>query len=297
MAGLSPEVRDTIQRTGTTDPIAGEWVKDECRVRGHRCTVISHAVDPKDQQTGLWMHLGPTDYEIDSYTNGIRLCANRYEDYNDLSDPWLAFLPTDLEFSINYEIRDRERRRTEIEREQSSSGKARVLRSLLVDCIFLYPSCSSWVNTVKCTRTGARLWHGFPLACLRRAFVLMGISLLRADVVGDKIRKQLKQLRDLGLLKDDRILRLRSHRMWDKQDEYRMRLLEGTLADHHDSYTAAGDGAHPLRPYTKALSNGVGHDVPEPNIVRKRLLPEDHSEVATESASPRKNQYRIIGRS
>jgi hypothetical protein len=50
------------------------------------------------------------DFEIDSLNNGIGLCPTCHIAFDDIGNPGWTFFPSDLDFFIEFEQRDRELR-------------------------------------------------------------------------------------------------------------------------------------------------------------------------------------------
>ena len=129
------------------------------------------------------------DFEINLVDNGIGLCPTCHITSGDIGNPGWTFFQSDLEFFIEFEQRERERR----------SG------SLLPDSFQPRPI----TGNTRLTKAEAfseplqdllsqerhRPWHGAPMAALRRGIAALGS--LYIDKIPDDIVGRLVELRRL----------------------------------------------------------------------------------------------------
>lgn len=167
-------------------------------------------------QVPVWADAGLLTFPIDSVKNGIALCPSCHAHFDKIIDPGFAFIPTDLDFFINFEIQDRERRR------QMQGARRRVPDSeayrlhqtdngtIPVDApggyytpIFLQNYFHGGILSTSLLPllSTPKAWHGEPLAALRRCFLLLGS--LRSRSISADTRRKLVRLRDLYFYDDD----------------------------------------------------------------------------------------------
>ncbi|PKY06594.1 hypothetical protein P168DRAFT_115733 [Aspergillus campestris IBT 28561] len=71
---------------------------------------IAHVVGKEDKQVSLWSKEGLLPFSLTSAANGIPLCATCHLEFDRAHDPGFVFFPSDLQYFIDFELRDRERR-------------------------------------------------------------------------------------------------------------------------------------------------------------------------------------------
>lgn len=128
------------------------------------------------------------NYGLTTPANGIALCDLCYYHYNLNHDPGLAIVPDDLQYFINFELQDYERRR------RAALAGAQLTRTCPTLCDYLEHSMK--LGKVSPTEIGGlyrrvvlkpfqpmiplslftepKPWHGAPLAIIRRAFTALG---------------------------------------------------------------------------------------------------------------------------
>ncbi|KAL2808844.1 hypothetical protein BJX63DRAFT_435733 [Aspergillus granulosus] len=172
-----------------------------------------------DRQVSLWADQGLLNFRVDSYLNGIALCAKCHDEFDHALDPGFTFIPTDLDYFINFEIEDRQRRKKAME-----AGNQNVARQVptvddyknhqiaqgkiapdalggLYRPILLKPYLGSTLETLfeinvqQVLSENIHSWHGAPMASLRRAFPVLGTG--RSYNLGKQTRDKLQRLRDL----------------------------------------------------------------------------------------------------
>ncbi|CEL09620.1 hypothetical protein ASPCAL12753 [Aspergillus calidoustus] len=174
---------------------------------------VCHVVPRDDLQTQLWIERGLIDFRISSHLNGIALCGSCHTEFDDAYDPWFSFMPADLDFFINFELRDRERRRQVALSGQAprrrvpnaNSYKQHQVDSGIIDSDSiggLYtPYYLAPVSHRVSTFSTPRPWHGAPLASLRRAFLLLGSG--RAQSIDKDQLQKLWRLKELYFSDDE----------------------------------------------------------------------------------------------
>ena len=135
-------------------------------------------------------------------------------------DPGVSLIPTDLRYFLDFEKKDRERRRIErrngnttTPREVPTADMYKAYQMLYGDLsqsavgglyqpIFLqrYLAPRASVDVTEDLRAPHE-WHGAPLAALRRCFPLLGSG--RINALSREQRLQLQELRDLYFLDED----------------------------------------------------------------------------------------------
>ncbi len=112
---------------------------------------------------------GLINFKPRSQLNVVGLCPNCHTNYNDHRDPNVAFYPTDLQFLIRFELRDRARRGKESPRERITPTAAQYVRQ----CGLYNRIQLDWkgLDTYKVLEPAA--WNGAPLATIPRTFAMM----------------------------------------------------------------------------------------------------------------------------
>lgn len=157
-----------------------------------------------------------------SAANGVPLCDPCHFAFDRTEDPGFVFLPTDLQYFIDYELRDRERRQRAIDngghlcRQVPTSEEYRIHQvtdeeiSLSADApgglykrYFLsdYLLGGALPPDTKSSLSSPKPWHGSPIGTLRRGFLVLGGARVRA--LSPQTRSQLARLRDLYFLADE----------------------------------------------------------------------------------------------
>lgn len=69
-----------------------------------------------NSQATLWVEYGLIDFPITSVLNAIPLCPACHRQFDYHLDPGFLFIPTDLQYFVDFELKDRERRKIAAER-------------------------------------------------------------------------------------------------------------------------------------------------------------------------------------
>ncbi|KAL2826335.1 hypothetical protein BJY01DRAFT_256045 [Aspergillus pseudoustus] len=178
---------------------------------------VCHAAPRDDRQAVVWFERHLFDFPINSYMNAIALCPNCHNQFDYSLDPGFAFIPVDIQYFIDFELADRERRK-EARRNRDFDTLARRVPSAedyrqhqlaqgvissdssspssdggLYRPVFLKPI---WKRPgFQAAIEYDRPWYGAPMASLRRAFPLLGSA--RSHVLGKATREALERLRNL----------------------------------------------------------------------------------------------------
>ncbi|KAL4782582.1 hypothetical protein BJX76DRAFT_349295 [Aspergillus varians] len=172
---------------------------------------VCHVIAREDRQSGLWIERCLIDFPIDSFVNGIALCPSCHVQFDNALDPGFCFLPTDLQFFIDFELGDQNRRQQaaaaggESLRRVPSAEDYRVYQldqgKIGPDSpwgsyrpIFVKPFLGTWRASCPSLYEN-KCWHGAPLASLRRSFLVLGSG--RYTALGRETWVQLQHLRDL----------------------------------------------------------------------------------------------------
>ncbi|KAI9035265.1 uncharacterized protein KD926_004234 [Aspergillus affinis] len=176
-------------------------------------TQVCHVFGKLDPQLGLWYSQNLIDFCLSSKDNGIALCPLCHNYFDQSTDPGFVFLPTDLQYFIEFELNDHDQRKL-------GDGRCRKVPSAedyrmhqlkkdeinvesvggLYRPIFLQnylvggqlsPEQLESLSTPK-------PWHGAPIGTLRRGILVLGGGRVRS--LDDQTRLQLESLRDLYFL-------------------------------------------------------------------------------------------------
>jgi hypothetical protein len=158
------------------------------------------------------------NFDLTSAENGILLCPGCHSAFDNLFDPGIIILPSDLQYFIDHEKRDFEKRCQQAEQgiDQPRSVPSRetyyehqrkqgVLSEaagfglykyilLRVDHYSEWPA-STPLSAEANSQITPRPWHGAPVAMIRRAFI--ALSSTRTWYIPREIIDQLQVLRDL----------------------------------------------------------------------------------------------------
>lgn len=157
-------------------------------------------------------HLGHLD-------NAIPLCPTCHRNFDDLNKPGSIFLPSDLQYFIDYEIADFARRdlrakdtgtiprrtcpdpqayyehqiRTGVVEQEDGAWGGLYFRYTLYDYFPNLGQSSSWIPG-RGPFQEPEAWHGAPMAAIWRAFLILGNPLCG---IPDKETRLLRELQDL----------------------------------------------------------------------------------------------------
>lgn len=157
----------------------------------------------------VWEERQLINFSYSSPANFIPLCPNCYAQYTNSTDPGFVFFPTDLNFFIEYELRDRQRRRQQggIRKAPSANDyKDHQVREHkmsplelggLYRPVFLkeYLLGGRMPMEVLQKMVSDKAWHGDPIATLRRAMAVLGSA--RVGILDTNTIRQLRQLQEL----------------------------------------------------------------------------------------------------
>ncbi|KAN0068118.1 hypothetical protein V8E54_013688 [Elaphomyces granulatus] len=205
-----PAVRTEVKK------IAG----DKCWACGSEPVQVCHVVVKEDPQTELWANKGLFNFSLTSSMNAISLCPLCHVQFDSALDPGFVFLPTDLDYFINFELEDRKRRTDaaiegitlkrevptteQYKKHQTENGViSRESIGGLYQPIFLksYLLRNRLPFDIMQYLTSPLEWHGSPMASLRRAIPVLGSG--RLSGLKRQTRMKLQKLRDLYFLDDE----------------------------------------------------------------------------------------------
>ncbi|KAL4944059.1 hypothetical protein BDV06DRAFT_188221 [Aspergillus oleicola] len=83
---------------------------DACWACGTLSPQIAHVVGKEDTQNPLWIDMSLLNFSLGSTDSGILLCPTCHTEFDRFDDPGFIFLPVDIPFFIEFELRDREKR-------------------------------------------------------------------------------------------------------------------------------------------------------------------------------------------
>lgn len=161
----------------------------------------------------LWYQAGLIDFSLTSAANAITLCPNCHDWIDRRDDPWIVFIPADLQFFIDFELDDQEKRKSAARQgvllprtvPTSTIYKEHLLQQKIISeeaVGGLYQPLYLQRQLFRVRGSAEELgltkpipWHGAPLAALRRGILALGSA--RIGSVDPKIVSQLQLLRDL----------------------------------------------------------------------------------------------------
>lgn len=127
--------------------------------------------------------LGLMNFETESYLNAIALCPTCHFRFDDAFDPGFIIVPSDLDYFIEYELRDREKRKeTSALRQCPTGGEYRAHQLAnetitvgaiggLYDIFVLTPTAVS--TPLSNEAWSPKPWYGAPMATIRRAVLCL----------------------------------------------------------------------------------------------------------------------------
>ncbi|KAJ5680162.1 hypothetical protein N7536_011301 [Penicillium majusculum] len=183
---------------------------DSCWVCQSTDPQICLVIGKEDKQVDLWLNAGLIDFSLTSAANGIPLCGSCHTQFDRDHDPGIIFIPTDLQYFIDFELDDRKQRSTTTSvlhrnvptrvmykdhlmknnkiLEGATSGLYR--RIFLKD--YLHPGL---ISPEDLGVTSSKQWHGASIATLRRGIMALGSP--RIASLDEATVNQLQTLRDL----------------------------------------------------------------------------------------------------
>jgi len=193
---------------------------DECWACGNKPAQICHVIAKEDEQACFWAELGLINFSLTSVMNAIPLCPTCHCQFDLAIDPGFIFIPMDLQYFIQFELKDRKRRKLGVEegiilmRDVPTSEMYRlhqVEKGIIpIDAIggqYLPVFLKSYLHhsrlpfDVTQYFTKPKEWHGAPLASLRRAIHILGSA--RFKTLERQTRLELQKLRDLYFLNEE----------------------------------------------------------------------------------------------
>ncbi|KAG5297604.1 hypothetical protein I7I48_06767 [Histoplasma ohiense] len=210
-----------MSRSSSNSSAFSETIKFETkRLSGPNCWAcntcsphICHVVAQEDIQAELWEQAGLFNFSYKSVENSIPLCPSCHAEFDRFIDPGYVFFPTDISYFIEFELRDRERRRqaaetgSPVQRQVPTASDYKtfqqqngIISSDTVGGLYRRVFLRNYLlggllPDLPRSFATSKFWHGNPMASLRRAMAALGSS--RFYVVDARIRQQLTQLFDL----------------------------------------------------------------------------------------------------
>jgi hypothetical protein len=179
-------------------------------------TDVAHVFAQADSQVQIWKEaaLFNSDTDFKTVANGIALCPTCHRQFDNAADPGFVFFPTDLEFFIDFEINDQDRRRNDgnLRRRVPTAEeyKAHQLRTNTIPfdargglyrCVYLKNFVlGGQFPVIMPDLCKHRSWHGNPIASFRRAFAVLGTP--RVYILDKRIRDDLEKLRYVYFVAD-----------------------------------------------------------------------------------------------
>ncbi|QKX54873.1 uncharacterized protein TRUGW13939_01963 [Talaromyces rugulosus] len=161
----------------------------------------AHVVAKEDRAIRYLFNRGLINFSLTSALNGVALCPTCHTNFGNAMDPGWFFVPADLDFFIQKEKVDMERR-------QIAGDQGKVTNRICPtseeyaasqpDGVPLYTRVLLHPNTINPPAGGFKLtapWNGSPMAAIRRAFVALGS--IRRPVIPQDIAEKLWMLQDL----------------------------------------------------------------------------------------------------
>lgn len=171
-------------------------------------------------QADFWSDLGLISFQVSSALNAIPLCKTCHGQFDCCLDPGFLFIPTSLQFFIDFELNDRQRRKEAADRGEnlrrqtpsSEQYKAEQVSKQLIPAdakgglympVFLKPYLLSGRLGYDITPqlSVPRSWHGAPMASIRRC--IHALSSGRLATVDREAVMKIRQLYDLYFCDDD----------------------------------------------------------------------------------------------
>jgi hypothetical protein len=139
--------------------------------------------------------------------NAVGLCYNCHAYYDDALDPIFFFVPSDLDFFIRFELRDRIRRQGDITKRRVPMAHEYARYQYRQGKITDVAQGGQYTRVYLCDIPGAqniqapKQWHGAPLPTIRKAIGALGSP--RIGRIPQDMVMKLTILRDLYYLDDD----------------------------------------------------------------------------------------------
>ncbi|CAG8899459.1 unnamed protein product [Penicillium egyptiacum] len=165
---------------------------DSCWACETESPQIAYVIAKEDKQIPLWSTEGLLTFSLTSAANGIPLCPTCHVEFDRFDDPGFVFIPADLQYFIDFELKDSEKRALAA-REGNILPREVPTSTLYRDHLFEQGIISDRATSglyqpifLKKYLLGGRFspeefglaepkhWHGAPLATLRRGILALG---------------------------------------------------------------------------------------------------------------------------
>ncbi|KAJ5888992.1 hypothetical protein N7495_009033 [Penicillium taxi] len=200
---------DAISKSRVSSEFSNAIQNEIKRLSGTHCWVcqcmdpqIAYVVGKKDcqnrsnmnEQVALWESAGLITFSLKSVSKEIPLCRSCHGNFDEDHDRGLIIIPTDLDFLIEFELQDQQRRIAEVgSRRQVPSSTDYKNNGGLYRPIFLKEFHGP--AFLHAAIDYPRVWHGPPVAMLRRAMIALGSR--RIAILDEATVSRLSTLRDL----------------------------------------------------------------------------------------------------
>ncbi|KAJ5833925.1 hypothetical protein N7474_002236 [Penicillium riverlandense] len=209
----APSSTANTPKSSTFSTLMKERVHAEANGRCWACnsfpTEVCHVISRRDPQTLLWHQQGLLNFNLRSQSNAVALCPNCHVHYDQTEDPGFVFLPTDLDYFIEFEMLDQQERKSS-SRTWRRVPTAELYRQHLIEKGDVRADAVSGLyarvflqDYATAPDTSPKSWVGSPLATLRRAFLVLGGGRIKG--FDRATREKLKTLRDLYFLTDEEL--------------------------------------------------------------------------------------------
>lgn len=159
-------------------------------------------------QRTLLQRRGLLNFDIAGVENGVALCPTCHRAFDDLGNPGIVFLPTDLAYFICFEENDQQRRARDgsarlcptaeqyYTHQMGNSTIGTTSTGGLYNVYILTEISALWTEeTTRRVTSLPRPWHGEPLAAIRRGIHALGS--LNISRIPTEVAAQLRRLQDL----------------------------------------------------------------------------------------------------
>lgn len=149
------------------------------------------------------------NFDLMSESNAVALCGTCHRNFDLACDPGFVFLPSDVSFFIHFEEEDYRRRCALAEQGITASRDcptASMYRDHQAKVGLVSPDAAGGLYKrvifkafqpylPQSVFNAEKVWHGAPMAALRRAFFALGS--IRVEAFGPQLRDDLRILQDL----------------------------------------------------------------------------------------------------
>ncbi|KAH1294715.1 hypothetical protein KXV95_001668 [Aspergillus fumigatus] len=182
-------------------------MSEECWSCGATKIQIAHVLGKADGATKFLEERGLINFDPLSMMNAVGLCPTCHAYYHDALDPLFFFVPSDLDFFIRFELRDRIRRQGDIAKRRvplaHEYARYQYRQGKITDVAQggqytrVYLDDTPWAQSTQAPKQ----WHGAPLPTIRKAIGALGSP--RIGRVPQDMVMKLTILRDLYYLDDE----------------------------------------------------------------------------------------------